>query len=78
MFEHLSELKKATIRQKVALNAMMVVGCVWSVDYGENGTLIVDWDDGDYGLSRDYVIDKKGNVNECIIDKKTGKVRLFD
>lgn len=62
MFENLSEVVKATVRQKIALNAMMVVGCVNSVGYGENGTLIVNWEDGNYGNDRDYVIDKKGDV----------------
>ena len=77
MFENLSEITKATVRQKVALNAMMVVGCVNSVDYGENGTLIVSWEDGNYGYDSDYVIDKKGDVKIGYIDKN-GNFRIYE
>lgn len=74
MFEHLSELTKATVRQKIALNTMMTLGGIDWVDYGKNGTLIVKWYDEDSGCGNTFVIDKKGNVKECII-YKDGTVR---
>ncbi len=64
MLQDLSALKNATIRQKIALNAMMNCGIVDSVNYGENGTLEVLWEDGDYGLSGDYTIKRDGTFEE--------------
>lgn len=62
MFENLSEVKKATVKQLIAINTMNVVGCINWIDYGENGEILVNWEDGDYGLPRTYSVDKKGLV----------------
>ena len=62
MFKNLSELTKATIEQKIALNALMVCGCVNWFEYGEEGNIIANWEDGDYGSPRDYIISKKGEI----------------
>ena len=64
MFENLSELTKATIKQKIALNALMVCGCVNWVEYGEGDSVIANWEDGDYGSARNYIIAKKGGIIE--------------
>ena len=62
MFEDLIEVKKATVKQRIAIHAMNVVGCINWIDYGENGKILVNWEDGDYGLPRTYSVDKKGLV----------------
>ena len=62
MFENLSEIKKATVKQRIAIQTMMTVGCINWIDYGENGTILVNWEDGDYGLPGTYSVDKKGLV----------------
>lgn len=62
MFENLSEIKKATVKQRIAIQAMMEVGCINWIDYGENGTILVNWEDGDYGMPGTYSIDKKGLI----------------
>lgn len=63
MFENLNELTKATQKQKIALQAMMTVGCVDWVDYAGNGDLIVCWEDGNYGDSNKYRITRKGETS---------------
>ena len=60
MFEDLSEVKKATVKQLIAIQTMNVVGCINWIDYGENGMIFVNWEDGDYGLPITYSVDKKG------------------
>lgn len=60
MFEDLSEVKKATVKQLIAIQTMNVVGCINWIDYGDNGIIFVNWEDGDYGLPRTYSVDKKG------------------
>ena len=62
MFENLSEIKKATVKQRIAIQAMMTVGCINWIDYGENGTILVNWEDGNYGSDYTYTVDKKGLV----------------
>lgn len=62
MFEDLSEVKKATVKQLIAIQTMNVVGCINWIDYGENGIIFVNWEDGDYGLPRTYSVDKKGLI----------------
>lgn len=64
MFENLRELTKATQEQKIVLNALMICGCVNWVDYGGGGSIIVNWDDGDYGYARTFTITKKGKTTE--------------
>ena len=64
MFENLSELTKATLEQKIALNALMVCGYVNWVKYAGGGSIIVNWEDGEYGSTRDYRIEKKGGITE--------------
>lgn len=48
MFENLNELTKATQKQKIALQAMMIVGFVDTVNYADNGDLLVEWCDFNY------------------------------
>ena len=62
MFENLKEVKKATVKQLIAINAMDMVGVINWIDYGENGTILVNWEDGDYGSPKTYSVDKKGLV----------------
>lgn len=62
MIENLSEFKKATVKQRIAIQAMEAVGVINWFDYEENGTISVNWEDGDYGLPRTYSVDKKGLV----------------
>ena len=64
MFEKLNELTKATLEQKIVVNALMVCGCVNWVGYGAGGSIIVNWEDGCYGLTRNYRIAKKGGIIE--------------
>lgn len=64
MFENLNELTKATLEQKIVLNALMICGCVNWVYYGGGGSIIVNWDDGNHGLERNYRIAKKGGIIE--------------
>ena len=63
MFENLSELTKATQKQKIALQAIMTVGCVNWVNYADNGDLIVSWEDGNYGNPYNYRITREGETN---------------
>ena len=62
MFENLKEVKKATVKQLIAINAMNIVGCINWIDYGDNGTILVSWEDGNYGSASIYSVDKKGLV----------------
>ena len=62
MFENLEEVKRATVKQLIAINTMNIVGCINWIDYGENGTILVNWEDGNYGLPGTYSVDKKGLV----------------
>ena len=62
MFEDLSEVKKATVKQLIAIQTMNVIGCINWIDYGDNGTILVNWEDGDYGLPATFLVDKKGLV----------------
>ena len=62
MFENLKEVKKATVKQLIAINAMDMVGFINWLDYGENGTILVNWEDGNWGLPSTYLVDKKGLV----------------
>ena len=62
MFENLKEVKKATVKQLIAINAMDMVGLINWLDYGDNGTILVNWEDGDWGLPNTYSVDKKGLV----------------
>ena len=64
MFENLKEVKKATVKQLIAINAMDMVGCINWIDYGENGTILVNWEDGNYGSRDTYSVDKKGLVDK--------------
>lgn len=63
MFDNLKEIKKATVKQVIAIHTMDVIGCINWIDYGENGTILVNWEDGDYGSPRTYSVDKKGLVD---------------
>ena len=62
MFENLKEVKKATVKQLIAINAMDMVGFINWIDYGDNGTILVNWEDGNWGLPSIYSVDKKGLV----------------
>ena len=62
--ENLSEIVNASVKQRIAVQAMMAVGCVNWIDYGDNRTLIVNWDDGEYGIPSNYIIDYKGIVTK--------------
>lgn len=62
MFENLEEVKKATVKQLIAIDAMDMVGFINWIDYGDNGTILVNWEDGDFGLPKTYSVDKKGLV----------------
>ena len=62
MFENLKEIKKATVKQLIAINAMYMVGFINWIDYEDNGTILVSWEDGNWGLPSIYSVDKKGLV----------------
>lgn len=62
MFEALKEIKRATVKQLIAIQTMNVIGCINWIDYGDNGTILVNWEDGDYGLPATFSVDKKGLV----------------
>ena len=62
MFENLKEVKKATVKQLIAINAMDMVGFINWLDYGDNGTILLSWEDGNWGLPSIYSVDKKGLV----------------
>ena len=62
MFENLKEVKKATVKQLIAINAMDMVGFINWLDYGDNGTILVNWEDGNWGWPAIYSVDKKGLV----------------
>ena len=62
MFENLKEVKKATVKQLIAINAMDMVGFINWLDYGDNGTILVSWEDGNWGSPSIYSVDKKGLV----------------
>ena len=62
MFENLKEVKKATVKQLIAINAMDMVGCINWIDYSEKRTIIVNWEDGDKKKKKTYSVDKKGLV----------------
>lgn len=62
MFEDLKEVKKATVKQLIAINAMDMVGFINWLDYGENGTILISWEDGNWGSPSIYSVDKKGLV----------------
>ena len=60
MFENLSEVKKATVKQLIAIQTMNVVGCINWIDYDKDGNIIVNWEDGVAGMSKSYSVNKKG------------------
>lgn len=62
MFENLSELTKTTQKQKIALSALMTCGCVNWVEYNDDGSITVQWEDGEYGSPKDYTITRKGET----------------
>ena len=62
MFENLKEVKKATVKQLIAINAMDMVGFINWLDYGDNGTILVSWEDGECGLPSNYKITRKGET----------------
>lgn len=62
MFENLKEVKKATVKQLIAINAMDMVGVINWLDYGENETILISWEDGNWGSPSIYSVDKKGLV----------------
>ena len=62
MFENLSELTKTTQKQKIALNALMVCGCVNWVEYNDDGSITVQWEDGEFGLPNNYTITREGET----------------
>ena len=62
MFENLKEVKKATVKQLIAINAMDMVGFINWLDYGDNGTILVSWEDGNLGSPSIYSVNKKGLV----------------
>ena len=62
MFENLSELTKTTKKQKIALSALMACGCVNWVEYNDDGSITVQWEDGECGLPSNYTITRKGET----------------
>ena len=62
MFENLSEVKQATIRQLIFIDNMGKMGVVNWIDYADNGDILVNWEDGDYGQPKTFRINRKGLI----------------
>ena len=62
MFENLKEIKNATVEQLIAINAMDMVGFISWFHYGDDGKILVSWEDGNWGLPSIYSVNKKGLV----------------
>ena len=62
MFENVRELRKTTQKRKIAVSALMACGCVNWVEYNEDGSITVQWEDGECGLPSNYKITRKGET----------------